>query len=212
MSRLPRLQGYLPLALSASASFAILAAPYPARALTWNWSASFANSTSASGTFQTAGITPVIGQTYTIASIAGTDNLSGTSLPITGLSTFAAATNTFQWAGYSSPVISTFGGISWSVAGQPDRNLYCRFGSPSFCITQSSTFKPVTDIIFAPDASGQNPLAINSSSLSSVTEAVPGPLPLLGAAAAFGWSRRLRRRLRSATPMAQRKVLSQPQA
>jgi len=30
--------------------------------------------------------------------------------------------------------------------------------------------------------------------------AVPGPLPLFGAAAAFGWSRKLRRRLASATP------------
>jgi hypothetical protein len=30
--------------------------------------------------------------------------------------------------------------------------------------------------------------------------AVPGPLPLFGAAAAFGWSRTLRRRLASATP------------
>ena len=33
-------------------------------------------------------------------------------------------------------------------------------------------------------------------------EAVPGPLPLLGAAAAFGWSRRLRKRLNSANTLA----------
>ena len=31
--------------------------------------------------------------------------------------------------------------------------------------------------------------------LSSPPSEVPGPLPLLGAGAAFGWSRRLRRRL-----------------
>jgi hypothetical protein len=35
--------------------------------------------------------------------------------------------------------------------------------------------------------------------------AVPGPLPLFGAAAAFGWSRRLRKRI--ATPL-----ITQPQA
>ena len=34
------------------------------------------------------------------------------------------------------------------------------------------------------------------------TESVPGPLPLLGAAAAFGWSRRLRSRLSHAGPAA----------
>ena len=33
-------------------------------------------------------------------------------------------------------------------------------------------------------------------------ETVPGPLPLLGAAAAFGWSRRLRKRLNSANTLA----------
>ncbi len=31
--------------------------------------------------------------------------------------------------------------------------------------------------------------------LGAPTAAVPGPLPLLGAGAAFGWSRRLRRRI-----------------
>lgn len=55
--------------------------------------------------------------------------------------------------------------------------------------------------------------SVISSTLSPVSPvAVPGPLPLLGVAAAFGLSRRLRRRLRSATAMAQRKVSTQPQA
>jgi len=35
---------------------------------------------------------------------------------------------------------------------------------------------------------------------SAPATAVPGPLPLFGAAAAFGWSRKLRRRLATATP------------
>ncbi len=38
-------------------------------------------------------------------------------------------------------------------------------------------------------------LIINSSS-GPVSEAVPGPLPVLGAAAAFGFSRKLRKRIK----------------
>jgi hypothetical protein len=33
---------------------------------------------------------------------------------------------------------------------------------------------------------------------ANFSEAVPGPLPLVGAAAAFGWSRRLRKRVKVA--------------
>jgi hypothetical protein len=38
-----------------------------------------------------------------------------------------------------------------------------------------------------------DPLSVNSWSLTVMNE-VPGPLPVLGAAAAFGYSRRIRRR------------------
>jgi hypothetical protein len=46
------------------------------------------------------------------------------------------------------------------------------------------------------DSSGGDPLSINSWSLT-VNQQVPGPLPVLGAAAAFGISRRLRGRIAS---------------
>jgi MYXO-CTERM domain-containing protein len=36
--------------------------------------------------------------------------------------------------------------------------------------------------------------------VSPASSAVPGPLPLVGAAAAFGWSRRLRGRIRAGQP------------
>jgi hypothetical protein len=59
-----------------------------------------------------------------------------------------------------------------------------------------------TLVTLATSGSGLSPSANSSLFLTSLTvdeptsAAVPAPLPLLGAGAAFGWSRRLRRRLR----------------
>ena len=60
-------------------------------------------------------------------------------------------------------------------------------------------------------ASGSNLYAATTGGLSIAQlsgEPVPGPLPLLGAGAAFGWSRRLRRRL----PVSQRRHHTGPRA
>lgn len=51
--------------------------------------------------------------------------------------------------------------------------------------------------LFFTDASDADPMSINSWSL---TVSVPGPLPLLGVGAAFGYSRRLRRRISTSQP------------
>ena len=51
-------------------------------------------------------------------------------------------------------------------------------------------------------ASGTTAYAATSGGLSIAqlpSQSVPGPLPVIGAGAAFGWSRRLRRRLRHNT-------------
>jgi hypothetical protein len=50
------------------------------------------------------------------------------------------------------------------------------------------------------DTAGADPLSINSWSLT--VNQVPGPLPLMGAASAFGISRRLRRRIASSRAQA----------
>lgn len=55
------------------------------------------------------------------------------------------------------------------------------------------------NLLFA-DGSGEDPLSINSWSLT--VNPVPGPLPVLGAASAFGISRRLRRRIASSRAQA----------
>lgn len=52
--------------------------------------------------------------------------------------------------------------------------------------------------LFFTDDAGGDPLSINSWSLT-VTP-VPGPLPVLGVGAAFGYSRRLRRRISTSQP------------
>ena len=51
------------------------------------------------------------------------------------------------------------------------------------------------------DGAGGDPLSINNWSLT-VNQQVPGPLPVLGAASAFGISRRLRRRIASSRAQA----------
>jgi hypothetical protein len=51
--------------------------------------------------------------------------------------------------------------------------------------------------LFFSDGASGDPLSINSWSL---TVDVPGPLPLLGVGAAFGYSRRLRRRISTSQP------------
>ena len=59
------------------------------------------------------------------------------------------------------------------------------------------------NLLFA-DGAGGDPLSINNWSLTvnQVNQQVPGPLPVLGAATAFGISRRLRRRIASSRAQA----------
>lgn len=65
---------------------------------------------------------------------------------------------------------------------------------PSFFnLGGTNTLKAVIDNI------GGGPTGFQAQFNGSYTPAVPGPLPLLGAGAAFGFSRRLRRRLRQSS-------------
>lgn len=56
------------------------------------------------------------------------------------------------------------------------------------------SFIPGTDDV-SPSVTGIRTYAILNTSQPPSTSSVPAPLPLFGAAAAFGWSRRLRSRL-----------------
>jgi hypothetical protein len=155
----------------------------PAQALTWNFSATLDGiNQTVSGTFETAGTTPIIGQIYTITGISGSQNGEA----ITGLNNIQDA-NTFKWNGSPSSIATDNTGIYYNV-GTVSWNLYYGGGGNAYEAADSWG-----------ESIGSTGL-ISSSSLSPVSPpaGVPGPLPLFGAVAAFGWSRRLRRRVHPA--------------
>jgi len=183
----------LPIALAAAASLATLFVPNAARALTWNWSATGPVG-SAQGTFTTAGTTAQAGVTETITGVTGTYTRSNTppnntidngTYTITGLSSFQSADNTFKWDGSNaSLLIANNNGILFSFANtNSELNIFpssAGYGAVAFF---GSTFSGNDGVITSSTLVPQQP-----------QQDVPGPLPLLGAGAAFTWSRRLRRR------------------
>jgi hypothetical protein len=177
--------------LSGLAAASVLACT-PAHALSWNWSASFAGSFSgtATGVAITDGSTPVIGQTYTITSITGTLSALGESLPITGPNSYQSATNTFTYNGPGTSIFAaSANGISWSfpyLGFTVNTNLY-HYNNPG----------SGPGIVNAWRTSFGQSGTVTSSLVTPVPVPTPGPLPLMGAGAAFGWSRRLRRRVKS---------------
>lgn len=64
---------------------------------------------------------------------------------------------------------------------------------PSLLYFESRSIDPVAFENIEPDSTSANSLRFTPTSSASV----PGPLPLFGIAAAFAWSRRLRRRIKS---------------
>jgi len=161
----------------------------PAQALTWNWSFDGGPLPSAQGTFTTAGSTAQANTLETITGITGTyTDLGGISRTITGLGTLGGASNEFQWDGSNaSPILTDDEGISFILDTLEEVNIYYAspvgFGNVNRFATTSTS-----------------PNSVSSSLLSPVQapSSVPGPLPLFGAAAAFGWSRQLRRRIKTA--------------
>jgi len=176
-----------------AAGAALLATCLQARAasaLTWNWSFSGGPLPSAQGTFTTAGSTAQANTLKTIIGITGTHlSLGGISRAITGLGTLGGANNQFSWDGSNaSQILTDHDGISFILDTLGEVNIVyfpaAGLGSVDR-ITTTSTFP--------------NSVSISSSMLSPVQapSSVPGPLPLFGAAAAFGWSRQLRRRIKT---------------
>jgi len=139
-------------------------------------------------------VVPTPGTTYQITGVSGTYNRGGTAYTITGLDTNDSFANQFRWSGTSSSSILSdfFEYFVFKVTSGSTVGLYNT--NPGFNpINRSfSTFSGMDG-------------SITSSSLapnSPPSTAVPGPLPLLGAAAAFQASRRLRRRLNGSLPAA----------
>jgi len=117
---------------------------------------------------------------------------------ITGPSSFDGIVSGFSTSSLSG-IATAFSGSSQIVAVDPSYS----YGTP---INSSATFSGTTlaALGFTPGLSGLiGTWAITGTSETiqvflgppSASNPVPGPLPLLGAAAAFSWSRRLRRRV-----------------
>jgi hypothetical protein len=174
---------------AAAVTIGIALAPSSALAVTtWNWSFTTDNpNIFGSGTFTTADVVPAAGTTYQITGVSGTLNQGGTSYAITGLN--SGADNQFRWNGTPSSPIYT------------DSIYFIGFdlGSDNYSLGNLSSlgFIPLD---YSTGSFGPSQ-TITSSSIAPST-ATPGPLPLLGAAAAFQASRRLRRRLSGSPPAA----------
>ena len=138
------------------------------------------------GTFTTKDVVPTANTIYDIINISGAYIVAGssgsTAYPIYSFPTnFNNADNRFSWDGTSlSEIIASDRGFSFRTSGGFDINLFSAAG-----------FGPVNAAEI-----GNQLASVTFSSLEPVLP-VPGPLPLFGAAAAFGWSRRLRHRYRT---------------
>ena len=178
----------LPVALIAAASLVSLAVPNAAHALTWNWSSLVDNGSSGTGTFTTASTTAVANQDEVITGVTGTYTRVGDDAGTYTITGLRATSNpsTFRWDGTpNSPIINKRSFAIKLLAGTTDVDIYGELNS----------WTPINGISTSFSGSDGN---ITSSTLSPVSSTpVPGPIPLLGAGAAFGWSRRLRRRLKT---------------
>jgi hypothetical protein len=91
------------------------------------------------------------------------------------------------YASGSSVYVATTGGLSVSTNGGTSYTNY------------TTTDGLGNDFVRGVYASGNTIYAATDGGVSLAQLPVPGPLPVMGAGAAFGWSRRLRRRLRRNT-------------
>jgi hypothetical protein len=157
---------------------------------TWNWSFSAGYGYSGSGTFTTSDVAPAANTTYQITGISGTFNPGEEAgYTITGLDTHY--TNQFRWDGTSSsPILSSSGSPMLSSRG----GIAFILDDGSVWLTQSiEGWNPITGI-YDPYEGYPSILRSSLAPVGAPPTVVPGPLPLLGAAAAFQASRRLRRR------------------
>ncbi|MFN9933886.1 MAG: nidogen-like domain-containing protein [Cyanobacteriota bacterium] len=136
-----------------------------------------------------------IGYDYTVEGVPNFASVIAPILPADSL--FDLYTSSDSCATYSDFVTQLTGNVEYTFA-TPQSCFSIRDIALAANLDPTNTTAFVTGITF--DAAGmvnvtQTPITQNVDNGASV----PGPLPLLGAAAAFRWSRRLRRRLLIAT-------------
>ena len=192
-------------AMAAAGLVAVVCTPRAAEAGSLNWKFKYANQIEADVTVQANGAGSIDpGVLYTITGASGTIGAVGgvcgaTCFNITGLSNYNGATNTFQYNPSLNPndpfaFVTDVDGISFVTDEVASYNIYWSINSPTLGIADSYTTN-------SPSASAASiPLAgsiIVAGPSAPVPSSVPGPLPIFGAGAAFGMSRRLRHRVLS---------------
>ena len=130
--------------------------------------------------------------------VIGSNNAESTvSLFVNTYYTIAAAASgpvSFDWS-YSSTDEDVFDGFGYLLNGsftQLADNASQGTGFSQFNVLSGDTFG---FLVFTTD----NDFGPGNATISNFSAPVPGPLPLLGVGAAFGYSRRLRRRINLAT-------------
>ena len=132
------------------------------------------------------------------------DNVDNQTTGLTFTITSATNTPTLGWSTFSTYLlgsgIDVFGGIVTGVEvafeNSIDGGQVLVLGNEGNSFPELVSFSASDSSIFDnvdPDNTSSNTLLFTPASPASV----PGPLPLFGAGAAFGWSRRLRRRIKS---------------
>jgi len=159
-----------------------------ARALTFNWLTTGSGATG-SGTFEIANASVSDGVTYSILYGGGT--LDGTAIyTISG--NFKYQSGTTNWLLNSTGLNFALGDGRTSILSHKDSL------NPSSATYSTANFLDrISDSVFnVPVTSAR--ASVGSLADPRVSASVPGPLPLFGATAAFGWSRRLRRKIKQA--------------
>ena len=188
-----------------SAISCILLLPLPAFAATWNWSFSLSNGWSGGGTLETAGPAPAPMTLVKATSISGAMIINGISYAITGFSNvFDDITgndpvqNQVAYSLMSPSRIITGGdsysnGLAFETAGPGLRDNH-------ILRIENAGFVPTIGPVDIYQNSNDDKISITSSSFALITPpappSVPGPLPVLGAAASYAWARRIRKRIR----------------
>jgi hypothetical protein len=167
------------------------------------WTFGFSFTTSSVQTFNALGVadTDSIGlsQLHDIGLYDTSGSLLASVLGVTG--TADAVQDGFVWAAIN-PITLNPGTYIVGASGQWDVDRYAYSGT--FSVDAGYTFNigkfsQSLSLAFPSQDIGVNFFGANIS--STVTPPVPAPLPVVGAAAAFGYSRKLRKRLKiSKTP------------
>lgn len=184
-----RLRSVLPLCVplaSIAAVIALTSFTAPAKALTFNWQFNNTNGSPVSGGVVTGTISGLLDNTP--------NQTSGLTIGVTS----TPNTPPEGWV----PNWYYLDGSGFSVANGVITTYKVRFENSSFDALYLGNNLPGG---FFPDVSNGDGTHFNTNyddfnavTFTPVTPVVPGPLPILGAASALGWSRRVRSRLRNA--------------